>query len=309
MQYDKPYYGGHMSIKRGIPSAIQEINSLGGNMLQVFVSNPMSTKFIIDKTKWNEKQCQLIRSTLESTDTKLVIHLPYVINLAKPLPIPSDMVNCWWINMICNQLLVSDLINSIGCVVHVGKHMDLTVQEGIDNMYAGLKYVVEFIKQHELNSYIILETAAGQGSELLTTKNSSLEDFANFYNRFSDDEKSHIKICVDTCHIFAAGYDIRQKEQVKTFFNEFNTVIGLNNIALIHLNDSKTDCGSCVDRHENLGEGKIGIEGLRHFIRYAIFYHIPTVLETPSNYETEIALINDVKRGVQNWSKMKEGTK
>jgi len=300
MQYNKPYYGAHMSIKNGIPSAIKEINELGGNMIQIFVSNPMSTKFSIDKTKWNEKNCNLIRSTLEEYDSKMVIHLPYVINLAKPLP--PNMANCWWINMICNQLIISDLINSIGCVVHVGKHLDLTVQEGIDNMCEGLKYVINFIIKNELKSYIILETAAGQGSELLTTKNSSLDDFANFYNLFTDNEKLHIKICVDTCHIFAAGYDIREKKQVKEFFDEFNTQIGIENIALIHLNDSKTDCGSCVDRHENLGEGKIGIKGLRHFIRYAIYYHIPTVLETPTNYESELELINKVKEGVKKWS-------
>jgi deoxyribonuclease-4 len=309
MQYNKPYYGAHMSIKNGIPSTITEINELGGNMLQIFVSNPMSNKFVINEKTWTEKYCQLIKNTLETNDTKLVIHLPYVINLAKPLPIPSKMADCWWINMICNQLLISDLINSIGCVVHVGKHLELTVQEGTDNMYDGLKYVIEFIKKHELKSYIILETAAGQGSELLKTKNNSLEDFANFYNRFTLDEKSHIKICVDTCHIFAAGYDIRQKTQVKQFFDDFQENIGIENITLIHLNDSKKECGSCVDRHENLGCGKIGIEGLQHFIRYAIFYKIPTVLETPSNYESELKLINDVKRGVNKWMKMKESNK
>jgi deoxyribonuclease-4 len=302
MQYDKPYYGAHMSIKKGSPSAIKEINELGGNLIQVFVSNPMSTKFTINQTTWNEKNCNLIKSTLELTDSKIVIHLPYVINLAKPLLIPSKMNDCWWINMICNQLLISDLIGSIGCVVHVGKHLELTVSDATDNMFEGLKYVIDFIKKNKLKSYIILETAAGQGSELLTTKNSSLEEFANFYNRFCSEYKPYIKICVDTCHIFAAGYDIRQKSQVKTFFDEFNTLIGIENIALIHLNDSKKECGSCVDRHENLGQGKIGIEGLRHFIRYAIYYHIPTILETPSNYESELELINDVKKGVKRWS-------
>lgn len=309
MQYDKPYYGGHMSIKNGIPTAIKEINELGGNMIQIFLSNPISTKFSIDKLKWNEKKCQEIVSTLKLVDSKIVIHLPYVINLAKPLPIPSDMNKCWWINMICDQLLISDLINSIGCVVHVGKHLDLTVSEGIDNMYAGLKYVIEFIKDHGLNSKIILETAAGQGSELLKTHNNSLDDLANFYNHFSDEDKMIIKICVDTCHIFAAGYDIRQKLQVKTFFDEFNNLIGIQHIALIHLNDSKSDCGSCVDRHENLGIGKIGLQGLRHFIRYAVYYKIPTILETPSNYDSELKLINKVIKGVNNWIKIKDNIK
>jgi deoxyribonuclease-4 len=304
MQYNKPYFGAHMSIKNGIISAIKEINELDGNMIQIFISNPISTKFIIDKLKWNEKYCKLIRSTLEENDSKVVIHLPYIINLAKPLPI--NINDCWWINIIYNQLLISDLINSIGCVVHVGKHLDLTVTEGTDNMYNGLKIIINYIKKNNLNSYIILETAAGQGSELLATKDNSLENLANFYNCFSNEDKKHIKICVDTCHIFAAGYDIKSRSKVKKFFDEFNTLIGINNIALIHLNDSKTDCGSCVDRHENLGQGKIGIEGLRHFIRYAIFYKIPTILETPNNYKLELKLINKVKIGVSNWIKSKD---
>jgi len=292
-----------MSISKGIPSAITEMNELGGNMIQIFISNPMSTKYSINETTYNEKNCQLIRSILESNDSKLVIHLPYVINLAKPL-IP-DLSKCWWINMICNQLVVSDLINSIGCVVHVGKHLDLTVAEGLDNMYSSLKHVINFITENNLNTKIILETAAGQGSELLKTKNNSLEDFANFYNRFDKKDKEHLKICVDTCHIFAAGYDIRNKEQVKQFFSEFNKLIGVENISLIHLNDSKSDFGSCVDRHENLGLGKIGVHGIRYFIRYAIYYKIPIVLETPSNYKAGLELIESVKKGVNNWIKSK----
>lgn len=292
---DKFYYGAHMSIKNGIVSAIDEINEYGGNMIQIFISNPMSTKV---ETKFTDDKCKKIKQKLIDTNSQLVIHLPYVINLSKPI---LSLVDSWWIKMICNQLIISDKMGSIGCVVHVGKHLKLTIGEGIDNMYNAFVFIIDFIIKHGLNTYIILETAAGQGTELITTKNNSLEEFSSFYNRFTTVQKEHIRICVDTCHIFAAGFDITNSNRVKTFFDDFNKLIGIKYLTLIHLNDSKSGCGSCVDRHENLGFGKIGIEGLRNFIRYGSFYKIPIILETPDGFEKEIQLIKTVEKGVDRW--------
>lgn len=289
------YYGAHMSIKKGIPSAISEINELGGNLIQIFVSNPMSTKIAV--SKFTDNIITSIKNKMHDTNSKIVIHMPYVINLAKPLP--PKIEDCWWINMICNQLTISDSINSIGCVVHVGKYLDLTESDGLDNMLNAFRHIIKFIKDKEMKTYIILETAAGQGSELI----SNMDDFMDFYNKFTKEEKNYIKICIDTCHIFTAGYDIKKEENVKKFFDDFNEKVGIEHITLIHLNDSKTDCGTCVDRHANLGEGKIGLTGLRHFIRYAAHYKIPLVLETPGdNLDKEINLITKVKNGVNKWS-------
>jgi deoxyribonuclease-4 len=298
-----PYYGAHMSITNGIVSAISNINEIGGNMIQIFLSSPMMLNSNIDMKKFSPKNIDQIKNKCKETNSKIVIHLPYVINLAKPLDInPFETKS---IKIIIKQLELSHLIGSIGCVVHVGKYTELTEIEGLENMYKSLKLIVDYIKTHNLNTHIILETSAGQGTELLPTKNNSLNDLADFYARFDSIDKKYIKICVDTCHVFAAGYNLKEKSMVKTFFNQFNEVIGLENLALIHLNDSKKACGSCVDRHESLGKGCIGIEGLKHFIRYAIYYKIPTVLETPSDYIEELNLINKVKNGVDNWKNKK----
>ncbi len=294
---DKFYYGAHMSIKNSIISAIDEIIKYEGNMIQIFISNPMSVKSNI---KLSDDQCTKIKSRLIESECLIVIHLPYVINLSKPT---SNLVDTWWIKMICDQLLVSHKIGSIGCVVHVGKHLDLTIDDAIDNMYNSLILVIGYIITNSLDTFIILETAAGQGTELITTKNNSLEDLAEFYNRFTIEQKKHIRICIDTCHIFAAGFDITNSNKVERFFNDFNKLIGIEYIALIHLNDSKSCCGSCVDRHENLGMGKIGIDGLRNFIRYGAFYKIPIILETPDQFINEIQLIKTVKNGVNKWAK------
>ena len=307
-----PYFGGHMSITNGIVSAISDINEIGGNMIQIFISSPMMLNSNIDMKKFSPKIIEQIKNKCIETDSKIVIHLPYVINLAKPLEftqvdseqnksVQNKSVQNKSVKLIMKQLEISHLIGSIGCVVHVGKYTGQTEAEGLENMYNSLKLIIDYIRDNNLNTHIILETSAGQGTELLPTKNNSLNDLAEFYSRFTSDDKNYIKICVDTCHIFAAGYDIRNKEMVKLFFDQFHEAIGLENLALIHLNDSKKTCGSCVDRHENLGMGCIGIEGLRHFIRYAIYYKIPTVLETPSNYVGELQLINNVKNGVNRW--------
>jgi deoxyribonuclease-4 len=295
-----PYYGGHMSITKGIVSAISDINEIGGNMIQIFISSPMMLNSKIDMKKYSSNIVEQIKNKCIETNSKIVIHLPYVINLAKPLDYENPL-ETKWIKIIVEQLNVSDLIGSLGCVIHVGKYTGQTEAEGLDNMFKALKLIINYIINNNLNTYIILETAAGQGTELIPTKNNSLSSFGDFYNKFTNEEKQHIKICVDTCHIFAAGYDIREKLMVKTFFDQFNEIIGLENLALIHLNDSKKTCGSCVDRHENLGEGCIGLEGLRHFIRYAIYYKIPIVLETPSDYINELKLINKVNLGVKKW--------
>lgn len=298
MSFGKPYFGVHVSIKNGIISAIDYVKNIGGNMIQIFISNPISIKASIDKNKFNEKNVNLIKNKLYTSDAKIVIHLPYVINLAKT--IQPDVDKCWWLKMITDHLTISESIDSIGCIVHVGKFLDLTESDGIDNMYNGLVHVINFMKEHNMKTHIILETGSGQGTELLIT-NGSLENFANFYNKFTEEQKKYIKICVDTCHIFAAGYDIKKKSQVKHFFDEFNSLIGIEQIFVIHLNDSKSNCGSRLDRHENIGDGKIGMEGLRHFIRYGIYYKIPMILETPIIKDSEITLINDVKNGVNKW--------
>ena len=291
------YYGAHMSIKNGIISAIDEIIEYEGNFIQVFLSNPIGVKSNI---KLTDNECLKIRSKLVDSDCLIVIHLPYVINLSKPR---LNLIDTWWIKMICHQLLISHKIGSIGCVVHVGKHLDLTIEEGIENMYDSLVYIINYIIVNKLDTFIILETAAGQGTELITTKNNSLEDLATFYNKFTHLQKKHLKLCVDTCHIYAAGFDITNQDLVKRFFDDFNILIGIKHIALIHLNDSKACCGSCVDRHENIGYGKIGIEGLRNFIRYGAFYKIPIILETPTQFIKEIQLIKTVKKGVNKWAK------
>ena len=262
----KIYYGAHASIAKGIVGALDTIKKAGGNIVQIFISNPQGRG---TKTRTKE-EIENINKFQKKNNMKLVIHSPYVLNFAKPFA-----TNNWWIKQMITEMKIGASMNSIGSVVHFGKHLKLTRKEGLINMKKSFEYIIDNTPD---NSYIILETAAGQGTEL----GYDLEEFAALYNAFSKKYQNRIKICIDTCHVFVAGYDLTSQKMVKAFFTKFNKLIGIKHVVLLHLNDSKPELGKRVDRHENIGKGKIGLEGLSEVIKFAKKKGIPMILETPA---------------------------
>lgn len=280
------YYGCHITIQKGIINALKNLIELKGNIVQIFISNPLSTKYLNLDKKYDKNAIDDINYFVKINNLKIVIHLPYVINIA------TADIN---LNLIYSQLNFCSKIHGLGCVIHVGKSGKyLSEYEGEDNMYDNLKKIIKYMEDKKLNTYIILETAAGQGTELLCTENNLIDKLSNFYNRFNNHDKKYLRICIDTCHIYSAGFDIRQKKQVKDFYEQIEKKIGIKYIALIHLNDSRGEYNCHLDRHANLGEGTIGLVGLKEFIKYSLYYQIPIVLETHSNYKNEIKLIKKI---------------
>jgi deoxyribonuclease IV len=278
----KIYYGAHASIAKGIVGALKTIKDSGGNIAQIFISNPQGKGTKI-RTKDEINQ---IKTFQKDNNMKLVIHAPYVLNFAKPF----ESTN-WWVKQLITELKIGAEMGSIGSVVHFGKHLKLTRKQGLINMKKSFEYIVDNTPN---NATIILETAAGQGTEL----GYDLEEFAALYNSFSDKYKKKIKICIDTCHVFVAGYDLSSKKMVKSFFIKFNKLIGMKHVVLMHLNDSKPELGKRVDRHENIGKGNIGLLGLTEVIKYAKKKGIPLILETPAvkkaqDIKNEIKIIKD----------------
>jgi deoxyribonuclease-4 len=286
------YYGCHMPISNGINKAIISVCKMGGNCLQIFVSNPMSGRVTDKAMLFYKNQGNDIKNVLLEMDVKLFIHSPYTLNFAKN-QINQSWKNCYWVTSYIKELEIAHNIGAIGCVIHVGKSLNLNIDEATENMYNSLLFIINEIIRKKLNSIIILETGAGQGTEMFLTTNNSLDGFANFYNLFNAKEKQYIKLCVDTCHVFASGYCIDNIKICKQFFMEFKKKIGINNLALIHLNDSKKKCGARVDRHENLGKGHIGL-GISSFISFASKYNIPIILETPEPSTYEIVAIKEI---------------
>lgn len=274
------YFGGHVSSTKLLKS-LQSITELGGNFAQIFIDSPYG-KYNPNLIKKYTDLAPSINEYCIENDMKLIIHSPYVLNFGQEVQ-PIKM------QLIFDELVVAHLINAIGCVIHVGKYLKISEEESIEYMYNNLKTIIDFIKEQGLNSKLILETSAGQGTELFVTTDNSLKPFTSFYHRFSMEDKKYLKICIDTCHINSAGYCIDTRQHVRKLFSDFKKLKILKHIVVIHYNDSKTPCCSRVDRHESLGYGTIGISALSEILKHAVIHKIPCVLETPDeSHENEI---------------------
>jgi len=281
------YVGAHINRDKTIVKTMENIKNAGGNALQIFVSSPRSTA-LTDIAKYNSVSRE-IKEYLKENDFKLVIHSPYVINVASEFKNGKRTLTideCYWIKTIINQLEISDLIGSIGVVLHVGKHVKLSYNDGLENMKVAIKYILNDISKKNLNTKLILETPAGQGTELLT----DLKDFIEFYNSFTKDEQKYLGICLDTAHTWALGYDL--DEAYDLLFSKSNA----KNITLIHLNNSQVKKGAKKDRHATILDGMIPNDKMNDFIKSIKKNKTVIILETPStDYDKEFAHIYDIK--------------
>jgi len=207
---------------------------------------------------------------------KFFIHSSYAYNLASNWNTTSP-----WIYDIINNIYYADKIGALGIIFHLGKQLNLSHENAMNNIISSLVYI--YNKTYFSKIKLILETSSGQGTEMCH----DLYNLSILYKKiknFTDPSSNRIKICVDTCHIFAAGYDITSKEKIAHFFNLFDNLIGLNNICVVHLNDSKNICKSHIDRHENIGKGFIGKKNLKIIFKFFKNRKIPCILETNSSH-------------------------
>ena len=266
------FIGAHIPKEKTLLNTIKTIKDKDGNALQIFASNPRSVA-LPNIIKYTEEAPAVLKYCKEN-DIKLIIHSPYTINLAKDMKNGQrtlDIKECYWINLLIEELKISDVINSIGVVVHVGKYTTQTYEEGIKNMKEGIKYIIAYLKKNNIKSKFILETPAGQGTELLT----DLNEFMKFYNSFSADEKKHLGICLDTCHVYSAGYELE---------DAYNIIYAKNakDVVVIHLNSSMKGLNSRVDKHAPILEGKIPVKDIENFLK--LLTNKPMIiLEKPSN--------------------------
>jgi len=248
------------------------MNKEGATLIQCFITDPIGKKTL----KLSDNIIKNMREHLSNNNIKMIIHAPYILNFAREL---KDF-NVWWIKTLLNELNYASRIGAKGSVIHFGKYLHLDKKDAIFNMVESLKYVILNMPKDVI---IYLETSCGQGSELYYT----VEEFATIYNQFSEIEKQNIKICIDTCHIFVAGYDIRTSKGFDNYLEKFDKLIGIQYIKLIHLNDSHKTLESHVDRHEKIGDGYIGLEGLKYIYRWGTKMGIDIILETGGSFEKQ----------------------
>ncbi len=282
--------GYHVPIlKRSFMKSIQEPHLKSGiTAFQLFTKNPRSLKL----TTFDEPNAIQCMNYIKEHNLFLVSHASYIINSAT-LDLLDLKVECC-----VNDLIYISKMGGYGTVFHVGKSVSLFKDNATENMFSFISKVIEKIQMIDCKSYYILETSAGQGTELLT----QIEEMGIFFHRFTAEQRTNLKICIDTCHVYAAGYGLESEDEVKIFIDLVETNIGWENVAVIHLNDSKKGVGCCVDRHENIGNGCIFKErkdGLTYFLSHCKNHGIPMILETPHEpkeiydvHQKEIDLIN-----------------
>jgi len=264
--------GAHMSIAGGAFNAILEGERLGCTTIQIFTKSSNQWK----AKKLTDEELERFRAEQKRTGIKPVIaHDSYLINLGSPDAALVQKSR----EAFLHEMERCDLLNIPYLVTHPGAHVGQGEEWGLKRIAESIDWVHERNDDFKVN--IALEVTAGQGSSL----GYKFEHLTTIIEHARHPER--IKVCIDTCHIFAAGYDISTDEGYHKTISEFDRIIGLKSLVAIHLNDSKKPLGSHVDRHEHIGKGQIGEKPFGFFLRDKRFAKIPKLLETPKENEMD----------------------
>lgn len=264
--------GAHVSIAGGIENAPKNASVLNCECFQMFSRSPRGGNY----KKINQDIAKKFLQNCEKFDFEIgrdyILHSPYFINLASK----NNRIYHGSIKALQDELETANLINCPFVITHIGSSKDLNgenQQEQINEKV--LKAMKKIHENYQGQAVLVLEIAAGSGNIIGDT----FEEIGYFIKQA---KKQNIRLgfCFDTCHAFAAGYDLRNPSKVQKIFNEIDKKISLKSLKCIHFNDSQTGLGSRVDRHEHIGKGKIGIEGLRKVAEITKKLDINLYLET-----------------------------
>ncbi len=295
MDFQNIGYHTDISKKRFIEAFDLGREKIGSRVFQIFTKNPRQFKI----EYLSDDLCQKTRSHIAQKEYCIFSHASYLLNMANPDKWAEKVENG-----LC-ELINIHKMGGIGTVFHVGKRLKLSEEVGLEYME---QYIVQVLtrlyeKHPDHHVYYIIETSCGAGSELLH----KIEDLGAFHKRFTSQKYANnvavygrVKLCIDTAHIFAAGWKIGNEEGVKETCALIETHLGWENVACIHLNDSAKLFHSCVDRHANIGSGFIGNE-LKHFVEKTLALGIPHILETPPINESIIDTHKSEVQLIQSW--------
>ena len=273
------FVGAHVSAAGGVDQAPLRAKEIGANAFALFTKNqrqwkakPLEAKVIADF----KRKC----AALGFTDQQILPHDSYLINLGHPEAEGLEKSREAFLDEMqrCEQLGIK-LLN-----FHPGSHLNkISTSECLAKIAESINITLDQTKE----VVAVIENTAGQGSNL----GFEFEQLAEIIDQVED--KSRVGVCIDTCHTFVAGYDLRTKEDCERTFKQFEEIVGYQYLRAMHLNDAKTDFGSKVDRHDSLGQGKIGIEAFKFIMQNPQFENIPLILETtnPEIWDQEIGLL------------------
>lgn len=283
----QPRLGSHvgMSGKEMMLGSVKEAISYGADTFMLYTGAPQNTK----RKEISELNIAPAWECMQAHNIEdFVVHAPYIINLGNTVN-PSTYEIA--VDFLALEIERTVAMGSHILILHPGAHVGAGVEAGIDRIAQGLNAVLT----KEQECYIALETMAGKGSEI----GRNFEELAAIYDKVVHSDK--LRVCMDTCHLNDAGYDI--VNDFDGVIDQFDQLIGKDQIALFHINDSKNERGAGKDRHANIGEGTIGTDALRYIVHHPDFINLPKILETPyipsltdpdkkvAPYKEEIALL------------------
>jgi deoxyribonuclease-4 len=261
--------GFHVSIAGGISISVNNAKKLGCTAFQIFSRNPRGwTAKPLPRDEVDSFKTRLCASGIEKTS--VIVHMPYLANLSGP---PGELYQRS-VRTLTEEMQRCNLLGVAYLVVHLGSHMGRGSNSGIDQLVNALT-TANANSKSDNEVVILLENNVGQKNSVGGT----LEELRLILDRL--DNSKQFGVCIDTCHLYASGYDLRTKEDVNIMFDKIKATVGLRELKIIHLNDSKGGLGSNLDRHEHIGLGSIGAEGITAFVNHVAVHALPIIMETP----------------------------
>lgn len=257
--------GSHVSMsgKEMLLGSAKEAYSYGANTFMFYTGAPQNTR----RKEISELNIEPAWDYMKEHDIdNIVVHAPYIINLGNTIKPETFKLAVDFLQL---EVQRSEACKSRTLILHPGAHVGAGTDAGIRQIIKGLNEVIT----KDMNLSIALETMAGKGSEI----GRSFEELARIYDGVTYNDK--LRVCFDTCHTHDSGYDIIH--DFDGVINSFDKLLGKEQIAVFHINDSKNPCGAGKDRHANIGKGEIGFSALHYIVHHPDFEHIPKILETP----------------------------
>ncbi len=271
--------GAHVSISGGIFLSPERSKKLGGNIFQFFSRSPRGG----GSKKINHKDKEMFLQNMQKySQITSYIHAPYYINLASS----NNKIRWGSISALKEELKRANTLNVKGVITHLGSAKDYGFKQSLNKT---VKSIIHILEKYKGDSFLILEQSAGAGGEngIIGGK---IEDLGFIYNHLGKYRK-YVKFCIDTCHAFAMGYDLTKSITIEEYLKSIKKHIGINNLLVIHANDSKFPLESHKDRHEHIGKGYIGIDGFKKLLNHKLLKGKDIIIETP----TEKGMKKDIK--------------
>jgi deoxyribonuclease IV len=260
------YIGAHVKSSGGVWSAVDNGMAVGAEAVQFFAGSPRTWRPMVYK---DQDAAQFREARGASPIRFVVIHTIYLINLATT----NEDFYEKSVTSLVGAVVAAEQLGADAIVTHVGSHQGAGFAAGLERVRVALGRALEEVGDSKVR--VLLENTAGAGG----TMGVNFEELGAMIDAVGGDPR--VGVCVDTCHLFAAGYDIRTKSGLDEAVAALDDACGIERLALLHLNDSMTPLGSNRDRHDNIGEGHIGIEGFREIVNHPAFDDLPGVLEVP----------------------------